>query len=128
MANTFARLHKSLLACVAIIGLAGCGGYNPPAIDIPVTVKGRLISNDINSKLDNVSLNLQPLENGYMKTIDVGSDGTFTVETQPGKYAYFLTPKAAKKPASKIVSQLSEPSMERTLVVASGNEIEIKID
>jgi hypothetical protein len=75
----------------------------------------------------NVVLNLQPLENGYSKIIPVAADGTFTVETQPGKYAYFFTPKEGTKTVPPEAAKYAQASMERTVQVAASSSLDIDL-
>lgn len=77
--------------------------------------------------IGNVVLNLQPLENGYSKIIPVKADGTFTVETQPGKYAYFFTPKEGTKTVPAPATNFVQASMERTVQVAAGKSLDIDL-
>ena len=113
---------------ILLIGLSmtlGCG-MNPPPLAGPINVTGKVVTSD-GKPVGGVSVNLQPLENGYMKTVDVKPDGTFTVETQAGKYAYFFTPKAGTKAVPPQVANLGEASMERTVNVATGKELVINL-
>ena len=103
----------------------GCS-MNPPPLAGPVSVNGKIVTSD-GKPVGGVAVNLQPLENGYMKTVDVKPDGTFAVETQAGKYAYFFTPKAGTKALPPQVANLAEANMERTVIVASGQELVINI-
>lgn len=117
-------LSRLLFAWVLLAG-AGCG-VRPGAVDAPVSVSGKVIRAD-GKPVGNVTLNLQPLENGYMKEIAVDPDGSFSVETTPGKYAYFVTPKRGAKAAPSQLAAYSAPSLERTVVVASDQSVEIEL-
>ena len=99
---------------------------NPPPLAGPISVTGKVVAND-GKPVGGVSVNLQPLENGYMKTVEVKPDGTFSVETQAGKYAYFFSAKAGTKAVPPQVAKLGEASMERTVKVASGQELVINL-
>ncbi len=114
--------------CILSIGLlmtTGCG-MNPPPLAGPVSVTGKVLASD-GKPVGGVAVNLQPLENGYMKTVDVKPDGTFAVETHSGKYAYFFTPKSGSKAVPPQVAKLAEANLERTVTVASGQELVINI-
>jgi hypothetical protein len=113
---------------VIIIGLLmtfGCG-MNPPPLAGPVSVSGKVVESD-GQPVGGVVVNLQPLENGYMKAVEVKSDGTFAVETQAGKYAYFFTPKSGTKAVPSQVAKLAEASLDRTVNVAFGQELVISL-
>lgn len=103
----------------------GCG-MNPPPLAGPISVSGKVVASN-GKPVGGVAVNLQPLENGYMKTVDVKPDGTFTVETHEGKYAYFFTPKAGAKAVPPQVASLAEANLERTLSVATGRELVINL-
>ena len=113
------------IAVLALVGLGGCGGTSQP-LDQPVKATGKVVGGD-GKPVGDVTLQLQPLESGFLKTVDVGADGTFSVETQPGKYAYYFAPKSGAKVAPASVSKYTEANMERTVVVAAGQPIEIKL-
>ena len=120
MARNYWITLAYLSACI------GCGGIHPPPIDQAVTVKGQVAANN-GKPITNVALNLQPLESGHLRTVDVKPDGTFTVETQPGKYAYYFTPKAGAKTVPPQVSKARQASMERVVVVAPGQNVDITL-
>jgi hypothetical protein len=115
-------------SCTIVIGLlmtVGCG-MNPPPLAGPVSVNGKVVTSD-GKPVGGVAVNLHPLENGYLKTVDVKPDGTFTVETQAGKYAYYFTPKVGTKAMPPQVANLAEANMERTVNVSSGQELVINL-
>lgn len=116
--------NLSLLALLAL-SATGCGPSQAPALDAPVNVTGTLKASG--SPLGNVVLNLQPLENGYSKIIPVKADGTFSVETQAGKYAYFITPKEGTKTVPPAAANFVQASMERTVQVAAGQALDIDL-
>lgn len=99
---------------------------NPPQLAGPVSVTGKIVASS-GKPVGAVSVNLQPLENGYMKTVDVKSDGTFEVETHAGKYAYFFTPKSGTKTVPPQLANLSEANLERTVTVSAGQELVISL-
>ncbi len=105
--------------------VAGCG-MNPAPISGPVSATGKVLASD-GKAVGGVTLNLQPLEEGYSKAIEVQADGSFTVETQAGKYAYFFTPKTGVKAVPPQVASLVEANLERTVSVSSGQEIVINL-
>lgn len=112
-----------LIACSAIIG---CGSGNAPMMDQPVSVSGRVVDSD-GKPIGNVSLTLQPLESGYQKSVDLKADGTFTVEAHPGKYAYYFGPKSGSKSPPANLSKFLEANMDRTVALAPGSSLEIKL-
>jgi hypothetical protein len=118
-------MRNWILIIIGLLMTAGCG-MNPPPLAGPVSVTGKVVTND-GKAVGGVAVNLQPLENGYLKTIDVKPDGTFTVETHAGKYAYFFTPKTGTKAVPPQVANLVEANLERTVIVASGQEIVINL-
>lgn len=113
-----------MLLCGLVL-FAGCG-MNPPQIAGPVSVNGKVVTSG-GDAVGGVSLNLQPLEQGYSRTIEVKPDGTFTVETEAGKYAYFFSPKAGAKAVPPQVASLVEASLDRAVTIASGQEAVITV-
>ncbi len=97
----------------------------PAQLDEPVGVTGKVVSSD-GKPVGEVVVNLQPLENGYLKAVDVDKQGAFKVETHPGKYAYFFSPAKGKAVPAQAAS-LTEANMERTVTVASGQELVITL-
>jgi hypothetical protein len=116
---------RLLLVIIGLSMILGCG-MNPPPLAGPVSVSGKVVKSD-GKPVGGVVVNLQPLENGYMKAVEVKPDGTFAVETQAGKYAYFFTPKSDAKAVPPQVAQLVEASLERTVNVVSGQELVISL-
>ncbi len=108
-----------------LAGFTGCGPSQAPPLGAPVNVSGTVTASG--KPLGNVVLNLQPLENGYSQTIQVKADGTFTVETQPGKYAYFFSPKEGTKTLPAPAASYAQATMERTVQVASGQPLAIDL-
>ena len=116
---------RSYVLVFGLLMTLGCG-MNPPPLAGPVSVTGKIVASN-GKPIGGVAVNLHPLENGYLKTVDVKPDGTFTVETQAGKYAYYFTPKTGTKAVPAQVAKLAEASMERTVNVASGQELVISL-
>ena len=116
---------RNWILIAGLLMTVGCG-MNPPPLAGPVSVTGKVVAND-GKPVGGVAVNLQPLENGYMKTVDVKPDGTFEVETHAGKYAYFFTPKTGTKAVPPQVAKLVEANLERTVTVASGQELVINL-
>lgn len=112
-----------IVGCIAMV--VGCG-MNPPPLAGPVNVSGKIVGSD-GKPVSGVAVNLQPLENGYLKTVEVKLDGSFAVETQAGKYAYYFTPKSGSKAVPPQVAPLIEPNMDRTVVVAAGKDLVISL-
>jgi len=117
-------LMVGTLIC-GLVFVTGCG-VNPPQLAGPVSVNGKVVASD-GKAVGGVTLNLQPLEEGYSKTIEVQPDGTFAVETHAGKYAYFFSPKTGTKAVPPQVASLVEANLDRTVSVANGQEIVISL-
>lgn len=119
-------MYRAILL-IGLLGVCvtGCGPSQAPVIDSPVSVSGTVTASG--KPVGNVVLNLQPLENGYTKIIPVKADGLFTVETQSGKYAYFFTPKEGTKTLPAPAASYAQPSLERTVQVAAGKQLEIDL-
>lgn len=115
---------RSYVLILGLLVLAGCGGA-PPQLDGPISVNGKVTSGG--KPVGGVVINLQPLENGYEKKIEVQSDGTFAVETHAGKYAYYFTPKSGGGKLPTEVAKLGEANLERTVTVASGQELLVNV-
>ena len=116
---------RSWILVIGLLVTVGCG-MNPLPLAGPISVNGKVVASD-GKPVGGVSVNLQPLENGYMKTVDVKPDGTFAVETQAGKYAYFFTPKSGTKAVPPQVANLVEANMQRTVNVATGEDLVISL-
>ena len=112
---------------VALVTLVGCGSMNPESIGEPITVKGTVLSKT-GAPVGDVALNLQPLEAGYARTIEVRRDGTFVLETQPGPYAYFFSPKPGAKKMPRSLANHRQASLDRTIVVANDTALNITVD
>ena len=118
-------LRELLLLGLLVGCVMGCGPSQATPMGADVSVTGTVTAGG--KPVGNVVLNLQPLENGYSKIIPVKADGTFTVETQPGKYAYFFTPKEGTKTVPAPATNFVQASMERTVQVASGQALAIDL-
>ena len=114
------------LAALSCVACTGCGGIQPPILEQAVTVKGRVAARD-GQPISNVALNLQPLETGHAKIVAVRADGAFTIETQPGKYAYYFTPREGEKSIPPQIASVRQASMERTITIADGSDIDIRL-
>ncbi len=113
--------------CVFVLGLllmSGCGGA-PPQLAGPVTVDGKVSKGG--KPVGGMVINLQPLEEGYEKKIEVKPDGSFTVETHAGKYAYYFTPKSGASKVPAECASLGEANLERTVTVAAGQELVVDL-
>lgn len=117
---------KKVGSAVVVLAVVGCE-VAPPSIQEAVRVEGKILSQD-GKPLGNVAVNFQPLENGYSKTVEVASNGSFAVETQPGKYAYYFSPKPGAKTASPKMAKYLQASMDRTVNISQGQELEIRVD
>lgn len=117
---------RNALISLALFCAVGCGSARPPLMDSPINVTGR-VADPAGKPVTNVALNLQPLEHGYLKTIQLEPNGEFKVETQPGKYAYYFTPKAGARSVPAQVAQATQASMDRVVVVADGQSLDIQL-
>lgn len=115
---------RNFVLALGLIVLIGCGG-DPPQLSGPVSVNGKVSSGG--KPVGGVVLNLQPLEEGYEKKIEVKPDGTFAVETHAGKYAYYFTPKSGTSKLPTEVASLGQANLERTVTVASGQELLVSV-
>ncbi len=114
-----------VLFCMFLCMLTlGCGQGASP-VDQPVSVEGKVESQG--KPVGGVTLILQPLDAGYVQNVDVSADGTFKVNTQAGKYAYYFSPAKSAKSVPPAAQKYVEASMERTVVVASGQPIVINL-
>ena len=118
-------LRKLLSLSVMVAACVGCGPGQGTPLSEPVNVSGAVTADG--KPLGNVVLNLQPLENGYAKIIPVKADGKFSVETQPGKYAYYFTPAEKTKAVPPAAANFVQASMDRTVQVASGKPLDINL-
>jgi ABC-type phosphate transport system substrate-binding protein len=116
-------LMLALLTC-----LVGCGPSiremgAPSATNGKVTLKGQ--------PLGDISVTLQPMTEGYPKTVQVAAEGTFQTELVPGKYVYSigLSPsKTSEQALKKVDPKYYDTSMDRSVVVAAGEELIIALD
>lgn len=92
-------------------------------------VAGKLVSGD-GQKVGNVGLTLQPLDSGFVTTLQVAEDGSFEGEIIPGKYAYFVGKSEAKnadQAIKKVDPMFYEANMTRTVDVQPGKELRIEL-
>jgi hypothetical protein len=115
---------RNCVLVLSLMTLIGCGP-TAPQLAGPVTVNGKVTSSG--KPVGGVLLNLQPLEDGYEKKIEVKPDGTFTVETHAGKYAYYFTPKSGTSKVPTEVASFVEANLERTVSVTAGEELLVNL-
>lgn len=116
-------LMMALVTC-----FVGCGPSiremgTPSATQGKVTLKSQ--------PFGNISLSLQPLADGYPKTVQVAADGTFQTELIPGKYVYSVgqaTSKTSEQALKKVDPKYYDTSMDRSVVVSAGEELIIALD
>ena len=117
------------LICLLMFSIvAGCSG-NPGIRSESGKVAGKLASGD-GKKIGNVGLTLQPLDNGFVTTLQVAEDGSFEGEMIPGKYAFFIGKSAAKnaeQSLKKVDPKFYEANLTRTVVVQPGQELRIEL-
>ncbi len=113
---------------IALLGLllAGCGS-SAEQLDQPVSVKGRVTISGKPAK--GYALTLQPLEDGHLTVLDLGTDGAFSGEAVPGKYAYYVVAGKSKADGrSQVDAKFLQADMARTLTIASGQDLAITLD
>lgn len=106
---------------VFILGIALLVGCGPKIVlnSEPTSVSGKLTV--AGTPIGNVLLTLQPLETGHPVPIKVGSDGSFSSQVIPGKYAYFVTPMEDKAGAiDKVPADFRQANLTRTVTVTAG--------
>lgn len=119
------RARWACLSVLLVSLLGGCGG--PGQLEAPVAFTGS-VTDASGKPVKDIAVELQPLESGHPATLQVGTDGTFSGEAVPGKYAYKLVPGAKARTAPKgVPAELMETSMERTYQVGSSTPLEIKL-
>jgi len=117
---------KSFLCLILALTTFGCS-TNPGLRTESEKVTGKLSQAD-GKPVGNVGLTLQPLDNGFVTTLQVAEDGSFQGEAIPGKYAYFIgksTAKNADQALKKVDAQFLEASMNRTVVVETGKTLSL---
>ncbi len=95
----------------------------PTATKGKVTLKGQ--------PFGDVNIALQPLGDGHPKSIPVAVDGTFQSELSPGKYVFSVVQspsKTSEQALKKVDPKYYESSMERTVVVAAGEDLTIALE
>ena len=108
--------------------LVGCG----PAIRemaAPTSTKGKVTLKG--QPFGDVNIALQPLGDGHPRSIPVAVDGTFQGELSPGKYVFSVvqsSSKTSEQALKKVDPKYYESSMERTVVVAAGEDLTIALE
>ena len=95
----------------------------PSATNGKVTLKGQAFGD--------ISLSFQPMTDGYPKSVQVAADGTFQTELVPGKYVYSVglsSSKTSEQAIKKVDPKYYDTSMDRSVVVAAGEELIIALD
>jgi hypothetical protein len=114
---------------MGIIITAGCGSAAFP-LDEPVAVKGKLSSKG--SAVGDILLTFQPLGNGHLTPVEVGSDGLFECQLIPGEYAYFVGKSAksagSEKSLSRVDPKYREPALDRKVAVPADQDLAISFD
>lgn len=115
------------IGCLLICMSMGCSGHvervgNPIAVKGTVTMKGK--------PLKDVSISLQPLEDGHMTQLHVKSDGSFEADVTPGKYAYSVHPSTQVKRDSRlqIPVEFRQASLTRVVSIEPGTDLRIAFD
>lgn len=123
-------MDRRLFALVAMFGCTiGCSEA-PAKKSTPISVTGKV--SQAGQPVGNVTISFQPLDHGYAKSFPVKRDGAFQGELIAGAYAYFIdksapppTPGAAPR---KIDPKFYEANLERSVVVAPGQQLAIALD
>jgi hypothetical protein len=98
-------------------------------LDAPASFQGTLTKGG--KPVGDVVLKLQPTEAGYMTEMPVAADGKFKGEAIPGKYMYFVgkgTSKSSEQVVKSIDGKFSEPSTDRLVTVAPGQDLSVTLD
>jgi hypothetical protein len=110
-----------------LLGLTfGCS-TNPGLRTEPGVVEGKLESSD-GKVVGNVGLTFQPLDNGFVTTLQVAEDGSFKGDLVPGKYAYYVgksSSKNADQSLKKVDSKFQEADMSRTVVIEASKPVSL---
>ncbi|MFM7058675.1 MAG: hypothetical protein ACKO2P_17310 [Planctomycetota bacterium] len=96
-------------------------GTNPEPVDITGTVsKG-------DAPITGLRLNLQPLESGLPATIDI-KDGKVSARVTPGTYTWYLSGDEKDLVAKGIPEGFLAGSMERTVEIKGGDQLNLKVE
>lgn len=116
------------LALAVLALLVGCG----PSIREMGTLETATGKLTLKSQpFGDVAITVQPLADGYPKTIQVAADGTFKTDLVPGKYVFSIgqsSSKSSEQALKKVDPKYYDTSMDRTFVVAAGQEVVIALD
>ena len=117
-----------ILMLALVTCLVGCG---PSIREMapPSATKGKVTLKS--QPFGDISVTLQPLADGYPKTIPVAADGTFQTELVPGKYVYSVgqsSSKTSEQALKKVDPKYYDTSMDRSVVVSAGEDLIIALD
>lgn len=120
------------LRALVFVGLSGflvtgCSS-NGREISASEKISGKVVLPNGQPARD-VQIYFQPLDtDGRPETLPVGTDGSFSGEMVPGKYAFAIQPAAGKAAAHKAIpSQYHEANMKHQVSLSGGN-VEIKLN
>lgn len=122
--------NAKLLLLLVTASLVGCS-YAVELKGEPALVQGKIAGSN-GRPVGRVLLTLQPLEDGHLTPLEVSADGRFQGELVPGKYAYYVGKSSRSKSSTQALkgvdAKFFEPDMSRTIMVASGTELNIALD
>lgn len=109
----------------SVLVLSGCGETDPGTNPAPklttfsVTMSGQPV--------DDVRLNLQPIAAGLPAVVEI-KEGRGEFDVTPGEYTYFVSAGKSDASFSKVPEKYREGAMDRTVKVAGGEQLELKLD
>jgi hypothetical protein len=120
------KMRFAILLLMLMV-LPACGPTVKPMGDM-ITAKGKLSKGG--APVGNVTLTLQPLGNGHLAPLAVGTDGAFQGSLVPGKYAWFVGKSEAAESKATLESidpKFYEADMGRTVEVKEGEDLKIDL-
>lgn len=118
------------LTLLVVIGFTGCGVRVTPVADF-VPIKGKVMA--ATGPVTEANIVLQPTKTGYMKTVPLKEDGSFSVDLIPGEYAYYFSPTNEQEPEAleafqKIPAKFQQGDLKRTVTVQPGVDLDLKLE
>jgi hypothetical protein len=113
-----------LLLIVLVTSLMGCGVSvtpNAEPVDVTVEVTSR------GKPVDDVTFNLQPIEDGLQASVEV-ADGSFSAKVTPGRYTYFVSQGKSEATLKQIPEQFLRGSLDRSVEIRESTSLEVALD
>jgi len=120
---------RSIAFVLLLVGFLGCSNGATLRTE-PTKVAGKLASTG-GQAVGNVGLTFQPLDAGFMTTVQVAEDGSFQGELVPGKYSYFIVKSSSKtgdQALKKIDAKFLEANMSRTIEFKPGQDLALVLE